>query len=154
MNFLTVFLSSGSLIDLDGTFFVQLIIFGLAYVVLRTFVFKPIMATLDAREEAIEGARRDARTYEQEALDKEAEFDQELRRVRLAAGDDREQLRAEAKELETTLLEKVRSETQSMLDEADEKLTAEYNRARKAIEDETPELARSIASQLLGRELR
>ncbi|MBW2465395.1 MAG: ATP synthase F0 subunit B, partial [Deltaproteobacteria bacterium] len=112
MTFLTsALLSGGSILDLDGTIFVQLAIFFIAFFILRELVFKPMMTLFDAREEAIDGARKEAKAMEQEALDKGVTFDEEMRKVRLEAGEERDKLRGEGQRLEREMLDKVRSET-------------------------------------------
>ncbi|HJL30700.1 MAG TPA: hypothetical protein RMI62_16600, partial [Polyangiaceae bacterium LLY-WYZ-15_(1-7)] len=78
MHLLNALLSEGSIIDLDGTFFIQFAIFWVAFFVLRSLVFKPLVAVFEEREEAIDGARRDAKQFAREASEKEAHFDKEL----------------------------------------------------------------------------
>src|SRR5688500_16931854 len=101
MTSLFVLLSGGeSPIDLDGTFLVQLVIFFLAFLVLRATVFKPMMALFDAREQAIEGSRKEAREMERDAKLKGASFDEEMRKVKSQVADERDKVRAEANKTE------------------------------------------------------
>lgn len=153
MNLLSALLSEGSIIDLDGSFFIQLAIFWIAYFILKATVFKPILAVLDAREETIEGSKREAKEVEHEAKAKQKEFEDQLSVVRTRGNEEREKLRVEAKHLESTLLEKVRAETQAQLREADETLLHEGRKAREQIQTQAPVLARDIASKLLVREV-
>lgn len=153
MNLLSALLSDGSIIDLDGSFFLQLAIFWVAYFILKATVFKPILAVLDAREETIEGSKREAKQVEQDARAKQQEFDEQLSSVRTRGNEEREALRAEAKHLESSLLDKVRAETQAQLREAEETLASEGRKAREHIDAQTPALAREIASKLLAREV-
>ena len=126
MTFLTsALLSGGSILDLDGTIFVQLAIFFIAFFILRELVFKPMMTLFDAREEAIDGARKEAKAMEQEALDKGVTFDEEMRKVRLEAGEERDKLRGEGLRLEREMLDKVRSETNQVLEDAEKKMASE-----------------------------
>ncbi len=153
MNLLSALLSDGSIIDLDGSFFLQLAIFWIAYFILKATVFKPILAVLDAREETIEGSKREAKQVEQDARAKQKEFDEQLSSVRTRGNEEREALRAEAKHLESSLLDKVRAETLAQLREAEETLASEGRKAREHIDAQTPALAREIASKLLAREV-
>jgi len=151
--FLGVLLSGGSIVDLDGTVFVQLAMFFVAFAVLYVLVFKPMVALLEAREHAIEGAREEAKHLESEVGAKQASFDAELRRVRGVSGEERERLRAEGQELERRLLERVRGETQSLVSEAKVRLEQESRVARSELEAQRGDLAREIASRVLGREV-
>jgi F-type H+-transporting ATPase subunit b len=146
-------LSGGSIIDLDGTVFVQLAMFFIAFFVLRSVVFKPMIALLDAREEAIDGAKDQAKRLDVEVKEKQATFEAELRKVRGTSGEERDRLRAEGQELERRLLDKVRTETQRVVADAKVKLDAEAQLARQTLAAQRPELAREIASKVLGREV-
>ena len=150
---LTALLSGGSIIDLDGTVFVQLGMFAIAFVALYGLVFKPMLALLEAREEAIDGARDEAKRLDVEVKEKQASFEAELRKVRSASGEERDRLRAEGQDLERKLLESVRVETQGSLDSARERLAVEAQTARQRLETTRGELAREIASKVLGREV-
>jgi F-type H+-transporting ATPase subunit b len=154
MTFLSAaLLSGGSIIDLDGTIFVQLAIFFLAFFILRSLVFKPMMQLFDAREEAIDGARREAKELVREAEEKGASFEGEMHDVRREAGEERDKLRAEGMRLEREMLEKVRAETAQTLSAAEEKMQKEADQVRTEMKTQVPLLARQIASRLLGREV-
>lgn len=146
-------LSGGSIIDLDGTVFVQLTMFFVAFFVLRSLVFKPMLGLLEAREEAIDGAKEQAKRLDVEVKAKQATFEAELRKVRGASSEERDRLRAEGLELERTLLDKVRVETQNLVANAKAQLDAEAQRARQTLAAQRADLAREIASKVLGREV-
>lgn len=154
MTALSVLLEGGSIIDLDGTVFVQLGIFWILFAILYFLVFKPMMRLFEARETAIDGARVEARELEKKAKASGTEFDDELRKLKLAAGEERDRLRAEGMHLERALLERVRTETQQTLESARKKLDHEASTVRADSKTTIPQLARDIATQLLGREVR
>src|SRR5947207_11831171 len=74
--------AQGSPIDLDGSFFIQLAIFFLAFLILRALVFRPVMDLFDARAKAIVGSREQAAHMEREAERERSQLESELRRVR------------------------------------------------------------------------
>lgn len=150
MYTLTPFLA-GSLIDLDGTFFIQLALFFFAFFMLRALIFRPMVALIDAREGATDGAIEEAKAMRKEAAEAESKFQEELRKVRLKAGEERDKLRADGRKLEEELLTKVRSETEAQMAEASQKLDHEAAKVRAAMEAETTMLAQQIAGKLLGR---
>lgn len=153
MHLFFALLSGGSPIDLDGTFFVQLLIFVVAFFALRSLVFQPVMRVFDAREEAIDGAREDAKRVEAEAQGKAAAFEDEMARVKASAGDERERLRQEGSKLERAILDRVRLETQSLTRDASQSLAAEGVKIRTELHAKVPVLAKDIATKLLGREV-
>jgi F-type H+-transporting ATPase subunit b len=148
-----VLLSGGSIIDLDGTVFVQTAMFFIAFGFLYALVFKPMVAMLEAREEAIDGAKDQAKRLDVEVKEKQASFEAELRKVRSASGEERDRLRTEGQEIERQLLDRVRTETASMVTEAKNRLDTEAKLARQELSSEKSALAREIASKLLGREV-
>ena len=151
--FLGALLSGGSIIDLDGTVFVQLAMFFIAFVLLYALVFKPMVAVLESREQAIDGAKDEAKHLEQEVKQKQATFEAELRKVRTASGEERERLRTEGLELERKLLERVRGETTMVVNDARARLDLEARRARTELSSGRAELARQIASKVIEREV-
>jgi F-type H+-transporting ATPase subunit b len=150
--FLSVLLE-GSIVDLDGTVFVQFAMFSIAFVILYALVFKPMVRLLDARDVAIEGSKLEAKHLESEVQQKQATFEAELRRVQTAAGEERERLRAEGQERERSLLDRVRGETQQLVSEGRTRLETEARIARAELIAQRADLAREIASRVLGREV-
>ena len=154
MNVLfTALLSEGSIIDLDGTIWIQLALFGIAFFLLRPLVFRPMIALFEARENAIEGSKLEALRLQDEAAAEGEEFEEEMRRIRLQAGEERDRLRAEGKRLERAVLERVREETDKQLGAADKQLATEASKLRAELTGSVPVLARQIASKLLSREV-
>ena len=154
MNVLfTALLSEGSIIDLDGTIWLQLGLFAIAFFLFRPLIFRPMVALFEAREQAIEGSKLEALRLQDEAAAETEEFDEEMRRLRLQAGEERDRLRAEGKHLERSVLDRVRQETEKQLAEADQRLAAEASKLRAEMQNDVPTLAKQIASKLLSREV-
>ncbi|MBX3271237.1 MAG: ATP synthase F0 subunit B [Sandaracinaceae bacterium] len=144
-------LSGSPILDVDATLLVYVAVFFVLFFVLRALVFRPMMALFDAREAAIDGAKREARDLEKRAEQKLLAFEDEMAKVRTEVGIEREKMKAEARRTEQRLLEKVRKETDGMLADATESMNAEGARMRGEIAASTPGLAKSIAEKLLGR---
>lgn len=149
----TALLSEGSIIDLDGTIWVQLGLFAVAFLLFRPLIFRPMVALFEAREKAIEGSKLEALRLQDEAAAGTEEFDAEMRRLRLQAGEERDRLRAEGQRLERTMIDGVREETDKQLAEADAKLATEAARLRADLDKSVPVLAKQIASKMLNREV-
>jgi F-type H+-transporting ATPase subunit b len=141
----------GSVIDLDGSFFVQLGIFFTAFFILKSLVFKPVLALLDAREAAMGGARADAERMERESAEKRAHFEGEMRKVREAANADRDKARMEAQKLARDLTEKARRESMARIESSKLRLAQEAEQTRAEVRGRVPELAKQVASRLLNR---
>jgi F-type H+-transporting ATPase subunit b len=146
-----VLLSGGAVIDIDGSLIIQLVIFGIAFEMMRRLVFRPMIALFDAREAAIDGAKRDARRLEGEADEKLKAFEAEMKKVRVEAGGERDALRKDAARLERELLAKAREEADRMTAEATEQMDREAAKIRGDMKNDVPVLAGQIAEKLLGR---
>lgn len=153
MHLLSALLSEGSLIDLDGTFFIQMGLFFVAFLILKSLVFGPVIRLIEKRDEMIDGAKKEAKELQADASSAEDKLASEMRTARLKAGEEREKLRAEGKRLEAQVLEKVREETTKQLSEAEASLDKEAAKVRAELQAQTPVLAKQIASKLLEREV-
>ena len=138
----TALLSEGSIIDLDGTIWIQLGLFAIAFFIFRPLIFRPMVALFEARENAIEGAKLEALRLQDEAAAEGEEFEEEMRRLRLQAGEERDRLRTEGKRLERTVLDRVRDETDKQLAEADTRLKREQAKLRSELSQSIPALAK------------
>ena len=150
---LGVMLSEGSVIDLDGTVFVQLIILFIVFFILRSLVFRPVLALFDAREQAVEGEKEKASEITSKADEKLEKYESEMRRLRDIAYHERDKLRAEGQQLAREIAEKARSESEKVMDESKGRLDAESQRLREEVKALVPTLARQIAGKLLDREV-
>jgi F-type H+-transporting ATPase subunit b len=150
---LSVILSGGSVIDLDGTIFVQVLLFFIAFFLLHTLVIKPVMSVLDAREQAIDGAKVDAQKLQSDAEAKRLTLEEELRKIWESANQEREGLRAQGQQQARQLTERARKETEAALSDAKTKLDAEATKLRSEVRGIIPVLARQISSKILDREV-
>jgi F-type H+-transporting ATPase subunit b len=146
-----VLLSGGAVIDLDGSLLIQLLIFAVAFEMMRRLIFRPMIAVFDAREAAIDGAKREARAIEGGADEKLKAFESEMKRVRTEAAADRDALRQDANRLERELIAKARAEADGMLADASTKIRTEADAIRADMKTRVPVLAGQIAEKLLGR---
>lgn len=149
-----VLLSSSPILDVDATLLIYLAVFFALFLILNTLVFRPMMALFDAREKAIDGAKRDARNLEKRAEQKLEAFESEMEKVRKEVGAERDRMKAEAMRTEQELLAEVRAETEKLRAEAETQMQAEASRVRKEFAASSPALARQMAKKLLGREVR
>jgi len=148
---LGVLLSGGSVIDLDASLFIQMAIFFVAFFILKSLVFRPTMELFDAREQAIDGAKAEAKRMQDEAAQKREHFEGELRRVSAASNEERERARLEAQRLARQLTEQARSQATATQKAAKDKLDAQAAEVRKSALAQVPSIARELTSKLLGR---
>ncbi len=146
-----VLLSGGAIIDLDGTIVFQLVTFVLVFLVLSTFVFKPMLALFDAREKAIDGAKVSAKNLEKDADAALAKFEAEVKAAKVEASAERDRLRADGQRLERELVAGAREIADKALAEATKTMNDEAAAVRVAMRTNVPVIAAQIAEKLLGR---
>lgn len=142
---------SGAIIDLDATFILQLGIFFALFLVLSTFLFKPLLAVFDEREKAIDGAKDASRDLEKSADEKFKKFETEMKKVKVEANAERDRIQQEGVALERELLAKSRTETDKILRDAEADLGRKAAEIRNDMKTSVPTLAADIAAKLLGR---
>jgi F-type H+-transporting ATPase subunit b len=148
-----VLLASGSPIDVDASIVIQMAILAIAFFILRSLVFKPVMGLFDAREAAMEGSRKAATEMDKDADAIRDRFESELKRVRAAGNDQRDQARTQTQKLARELTEASRKENAATVASAKARLDGEAKQARDKAKAEVAGLAKQIAERLLGRSM-
>ncbi len=148
-------LASGDhpLIDVDGTVFVQFVLFLILYVIANRLLFQPYLRLRDKRKAGIDGARAEAERMTGEADSKLAEYEQQLAEARAKGNEEGRKLRADAIAHEREVTDKARAEAQKSINEATAKMRAQVEEARKQLLPQANALARQMATKLLDREV-
>jgi len=144
-------LSGGAIIDLDGTIVFQAITFLAVFLVLRSFVFKPMLALFDAREKAIDGAKAAAKNLESDADEALKTFESKVRAAKVEATIERDRLRSDGQRLERELVARARAEADKTLADATKSMNEQATAVRAHMSGAVPVLAGQIAEKLLGR---
>ena len=141
------------LIDLDGTFFVQLALFLITLFVLSRALFGPYLKMRAARDRGIGGAKDEAAKMGDQSRAIVEDYDQKLAAAKRRGADERNKLQKEATARERELVGKARQETQTALEAARKKIVADTAVGSAALKNEGLALARQVASKALGREV-
>lgn len=145
--------AGGVVVDLDLTFVGQLLMFFLLFLLLKPMLFDPMIKLFDEREKRIGGAKDEAKQLYADADAKMAKYDEEVAVVKQKASEERDKIRAEGQRKEQQILGKVREETNKMVDEGRARITKERETLRAELGTVSRDLARDIASRVLGREV-
>ena len=141
------------LIDVDHTLWIQLGIFLILMLFLSKFVFGPYLKLREAREKGIEGARAEARTMQDGAAERIADYEARLLQAKQRGAEERARLRAEGADREHDILSRTRGETSRSVEAARASLQQEAARLRADMAPRVGELAAAMARKLLGREV-
>lgn len=120
----------------------------------KPVLFEPMLRLFEEREKKIDGAKHKARTIDEDAAKALAAYEAGLADAKQKAGEIRDRLRAEGLKKEVEVLEQARRLSGATLDEGKRKAHDEANGVRKELLPKTQELAREVATRVLGREVR
>jgi F-type H+-transporting ATPase subunit b len=135
----------------DASFFVVVVIFGIAYLLLKLVLFDPLLRILQRRERNVETARevwQVASTHAEETL---AEERRRMLAARRQAAARRDEARREAQEQRRAVLEDAKTQAQQELEAARGQLAADLDRESAELATRAQALAARIGERLVGR---
>jgi len=141
------------LIDIDLTVVIQFALFLIMFVIGNAFLFQPYLKLRERRKEGIDGARAEADRMSASADAKLVEYEKQLAVARTRANEEGRKVRGEAAAHEKSVTDASRAESQKALEEATTRMRAETDAARLQLLPQANQLARLMASKLLGREI-
>lgn len=146
--------SSGAVnLDFDLSFLAQMAAFAVFVGLMKPLLFDPMMKLFEEREKRTDGARAAARSADDQAADIVQTYEAALEKVRRAASEEREKLRAEGAKLEAEILEEARAEVAGIVESGKARIAAEASTVRAELFARADEIARDVASRVAGREV-
>lgn len=137
-----------------GTIFWTTLIFGLFFLVLTKFAWKPILNAVKARDEMIKGALESAEKAREDMLKLQSDNEAILRKAR----EEREGILKDAREVRDKLISeakgKATEEAEKLIEKARTGIESEKAKALSEIRDQVATLSVEIASKILGEKLR
>ena len=144
----------GGLISLDKSLIVQAVNFVILLVILQRLLYKPFLAKMEERSNAIKRSLEEAQAARAEAARQAEENTARLRQAHAEAAAIREQALKDAGEEQRRLVESARAEAQRLVESAKAQMEADIRRAREELRREVADLATAVAEKLVRRSLR
>jgi F-type H+-transporting ATPase subunit b len=136
-----------------GTVFWAALIFGLFFLLLAKFAWKPILAAVKARDEMIKGSLASAEKAREEMLKLQSDNEAILRKAR----EEREGILKEARDVRDKLIAEAKGkatiEAEKIVEKAKAGIEREKAKALSEIHEQVATLSVDIASKLLGEKL-
>jgi F-type H+-transporting ATPase subunit b len=129
--------------------FLQIIPFTLTLWMLHTVLYKPMVAYLEDRDQAIYGSRRDAQSLQTKANEKLEEYELALATARKEAGSARTEARRGALVAREEKIAAARTAADTQINEAASVISGEKELAAKELERMASSLAQDIAQSVL-----
>lgn len=136
-----------------GVMFWTLIIFGTLLFVLSRYAYKPLLAAVEAREQALSEAIASAKADRDAAARLLADQTAALNEARAEAQRFIADGRATAEKVRATMVEESKQQAQELLNRAQREISNEKSRAIAEIRREAIDLAIAGASKVIGRNL-
>jgi F-type H+-transporting ATPase subunit b len=137
----------------DVTSLYVLLAFFASFLILKRFLFGPLLAILDARDQEAKSAEKVHAESLAELEKTVARAEAELARARSEALAVRERLRGEGRAHWEKKLEEARAATQATLDSATAEIRSAASRAGAELPRSARDLARVLAEKILGRKI-
>jgi F-type H+-transporting ATPase subunit b len=140
-------------LELNNSFFFQVINFLILIAVLNWLLVKPTLRILEERRQRVEGSEEEAKRLKAENEKILLEYEQSLNEARVTAGQQKERLRLEGIERENEIIRTSREEAKKAVEETKEKIELERKNASLAMKEEVKALSEEITRKVLGRDL-
>lgn len=144
----------GGLISLDKSLIVQAVNFIILLVILTKLLYKPFLAKMEERTQAIKKSLDEAQAARAEAARQQEENEARLRAAHAEAAAIRDQALREAADESRKHIEAAQAQSRKMVDDTKAQLDAEVRRAREELRREVADLATAVAEKLVRRSLR
>ena len=120
------------------------------YLLMRKFLFGPIMRVMDKRESIIEEGLGNARKSQKEAEELKEKYDENLRQVHVECETLLEQAKQRAQKESDLMLENAQKEVQQIQEKAREDLQREKDQTMKELQTQVAQLALAAAIKVSG----
>ena len=143
----------GGLISLDKSLIIQGINFLILLVLLQRLLYKPLLAKMSERTEAIRASLEEAQRARAEAGRQQEENAERLRAAHAEAASIRAAALKEAAEEQRKLVAAARNEAARLVESARAQMDADIRRAREELRREVADLAIGVAEKLIRKSL-
>jgi F-type H+-transporting ATPase subunit b len=144
----------GGLVNLDRSLIIQAFNFLLLLVILVKLLYKPLLAKMDERTQAIRKSLDEAQAARAEAQREREEHAARLQAAYAEAQAIRATALEEAGEEQRRLVETARAEAARLVESARTELAQDVRRARQELRQEVSDLAITVAERLIRKSLR
>jgi F-type H+-transporting ATPase subunit b len=148
-----IFLANSLTSPAIGLVFWSVLIFGLFFLILAKFAWKPILAAVKARDEMIKGSLASAEKAREEMLKLQSDNEAILKKAR----EEREVILKEARDVRDRLIAeakgKATEEAEKIAEKARTGIEREKNKALSEIHEQVATLSIEIASKILSEKL-
>ncbi len=141
------------MIEINLTIVIQILQFLIVVFVLNRLLFRPISQVIDERQGKISAWEENTRNLKETASLKLEDYEKQLRKERVQARENQEQLNQELKQKEEENLRAVSEEAAQIVASTQQALAEERERLRLELRHQATELSQILVEKVLGRRL-
>lgn len=141
------------MLNIDWTFFIQVVNFLILIAVLNWLLVKPTLRILEERRVRVEGSEEEAKRLTAEAEINIEEYERDLNEARVGAGREKERIRTEGIERENEIIKSAREQSRKTVEDMKQKIGKEAREASSVMKQEVKALSVEIAEKVLGRSI-
>lgn len=141
------------MVSIDASIIPAIIIFLVLIVCLNRLLFQPLQRVQAERESRTTGLMNEARSKADHHLSLFNEYQATLKNARLEAYRRQDEVRGEAHRKRAELLSNAKTAGEQMIRESRAAILKDVEAARRQLEKEARDMARGIASNILGRSM-
>jgi F-type H+-transporting ATPase subunit b len=149
----TKYRSNAAVLNIDTTFFIQVINFLILIAALNWLLVKPTLRILEERKMRVEGSEEEAGRLTAEADKNIQEYERDLNEARVGAGREKERIRMEGIERENEIIKAAREQSRKSVEDMKTKIEKEAHEASTVMKQEIKALSVEIAEKVLGRSI-
>lgn len=152
-------MSSGVLAEGDnfllpnGTFFVELIIFGIVLLVIWRFVLPPVQKAMRERHDMLQRQLDENREASEKFEAAKTKYAEELAEARAESNRIRDEARLEGQRILEEHRERAQAEISAVLRRGEEDLAAQRERAMRELRESIPGLSTALAGRVIGEDV-
>jgi len=149
----TTDLAAGNLLIPNGTFFVELIIFGIVLFLMWRYIVPPIVNVMQERADRVARTAKEQEEATAKLAEAEARFETELAEARKKAGEIRGEARADGQRTLGELRTQASEQADAIRRRGEADLTAQREQALRELQGHIGEISTTLAGRIVGAEL-
>lgn len=138
------------MIELNVTFFIQLVNFLIILLVLNLILYKPIRGMIKKRADVMAKGLQEAEDFSETASEKMESYEAKLQEARKEANEIRLTRKGEGQEEEKSMLETANAEASKIVQDAKEKISKEKESALSSLKGKVDNFAKQATDKVLG----
>jgi F-type H+-transporting ATPase subunit b len=141
------------MIDIDTTFWIQLVNFVVLMIVLNFILYKPILSVMEKRKQHLQSLDDEVKSLEGAVDQKVADYEEKLRQARLDAMNERNEIQRMASDEGKAVVNDARQDIAKMVEGFNKKMDKEMSDVRKVLKVQAEKISVEISEKILGRSI-